>query len=269
MQCQSQVGNNWIVFYANNTVSDAQILCTAGTSGTANVGNLNFYCANTVFNSAISCNSVTMPLSGTVTMSTGIYGGSIGAGSVNNQAYLLLNVEYGGTREVARAQYINGDGPSCSFSAHAYFTSLSVQQPIQSTYSSAPTSKCIGYLNTAQSTTNVSMPIANHCYQLHSINIDAGTWLISGTASFLSTITSSLWLTTGISIGNSSSFDNLSNITTLPLSTDSLKTFIITLPQRYYSGTSTTVYILASIHYPNLCFGNNSPPSVLSAVRIA
>ena len=45
IQCLSTTGNNWIQFHANSTVTDAQILCTAGTSGTANVGNynLNFY----------------------------------------------------------------------------------------------------------------------------------------------------------------------------------------------------------------------------------
>ena len=54
MQCLLTIGNNWIQFCANNTPTDAQILCTAGTSGTANAGNLNFHCAEAVFNCEIS-----------------------------------------------------------------------------------------------------------------------------------------------------------------------------------------------------------------------
>ena len=53
-QCLSSLGYNWIHFHANNTVTDAQILCTAGTSGTSNVGNLNFYCNEAVFNCGIA-----------------------------------------------------------------------------------------------------------------------------------------------------------------------------------------------------------------------
>ena len=54
IQCLSATSNNWIQFYANNTATVAQILCTAGTSGVGNTGNLNFYCTEAIFNSIIS-----------------------------------------------------------------------------------------------------------------------------------------------------------------------------------------------------------------------
>ena len=53
IQCLSATGNNWIQFHANNTTTDAQILCTAGTSGGSNTGNLNFYSAYAIFNCPI------------------------------------------------------------------------------------------------------------------------------------------------------------------------------------------------------------------------
>ena len=54
IQALSTTGSNWLTFHANNTTTDAQILCTAGVSGTPNVGNLNFYCNEAVFNCGIS-----------------------------------------------------------------------------------------------------------------------------------------------------------------------------------------------------------------------
>ena len=54
IQALSATGNNWIQFRAFNTTTDAQILCTAGSYGTPNNGNLNFYCNEAVFNCGIS-----------------------------------------------------------------------------------------------------------------------------------------------------------------------------------------------------------------------
>ena len=54
IQALSTTGNNWIQFRAYNTTTDAQILCTAGSYGTPNVGNLNFYCNEAVFNCGIA-----------------------------------------------------------------------------------------------------------------------------------------------------------------------------------------------------------------------
>ena len=73
IQCLSATGNNWIEFHANNTTTDAQILCTAGTSGSSNTGNLNFYCANSVFNCPLTCTGVMMGLCNT-------HGGTISSG---------------------------------------------------------------------------------------------------------------------------------------------------------------------------------------------
>ena len=42
LQCLSATGNNWIQFPANNTTTDAQILCTAGTSGSGILVTLTF-----------------------------------------------------------------------------------------------------------------------------------------------------------------------------------------------------------------------------------
>jgi hypothetical protein len=62
-----------------------------------------------------------------ITWSTGGYGGSIIANLVQNVGgYIALNALQGSTFEVLRAQYVNGVGPSCSFSAPILATSLTV-----------------------------------------------------------------------------------------------------------------------------------------------
>ena len=197
----------------------------------------------------------------------------------NVGGYLTLNVLEGSTYEVLHAQYQINYGPSCSFSAPVYLTSLSVQQPIQlpSTYSSAPTSNCVGYLNTTQATAVVSMANANQCYSIHSMTISAGTWLVYGTASLItlqnSYITGGanalIQVQGGICFGTINSFDNTAYTTILPLMVSNPQNIIMTLPQRYYSGNGTTVYITVSISWANMCTSTISTPSVLSAVRIA
>ena len=80
------------IIYRKQLDTDAQILCTQGASGSADTGNLNFYCANSIFNCPISCQSITMAYGG-ISMSSGGYGGNIGAGIVQNVGgYLTLNV---------------------------------------------------------------------------------------------------------------------------------------------------------------------------------
>ena len=60
-------------------------------------------------------------------MESGGYGGNIGAGLVQNVGgYLCLNVIEGSAYEVLRAQYVNGVGPSCSFSVPAMVPSLTI-----------------------------------------------------------------------------------------------------------------------------------------------
>ena len=104
---------------------DAQLLVTAGTSGSSNTGNFIFYCGNAVFNSPI-----TMAYGG-ITMSSGGYGGSISAGLIQNVGgYLALNAVQGGTNEVLCVQYVNGIAPSCSFSAPIQAISLTVNNGI-------------------------------------------------------------------------------------------------------------------------------------------
>ena len=59
IQCLSTQNNDWTHFHANYFSTDAQILCTTGTSNTAYSGNLNFYCAFSVFNCSMICPALT------------------------------------------------------------------------------------------------------------------------------------------------------------------------------------------------------------------
>ena len=92
-------------------------------------------------------------------MSSGGYGGSIGAGIVQNVGgYLTLNAVQGGTNEVLRVQYVNGVGPSCSFSAPIQATSLTVNNGIVLNSTSAPpTINYIGYSNVVSLNGNVAL----------------------------------------------------------------------------------------------------------------
>ena len=57
----SQLGNNWLSFYANNTVADAQINCNNGTTDVINSGVLNYNAAKHVFNGKIQATSIIAP----------------------------------------------------------------------------------------------------------------------------------------------------------------------------------------------------------------
>ena len=57
----SQLGNNWLSFYANNTVADAQITCNNGTSGAINTGVLNYNASAHVFTGKIQTTAIIAP----------------------------------------------------------------------------------------------------------------------------------------------------------------------------------------------------------------
>ena len=56
-----QLGNNSLTFYANNTVPEAQIGCTNGTSGTVTSGVLSYNTATHIFNGKIQTATITAP----------------------------------------------------------------------------------------------------------------------------------------------------------------------------------------------------------------
>ena len=83
---------------------------------------MNFYCGTSFFNCPIAISA-----GKTITWSNGGYGGSIIADLVQNVGgYISLNALQGSTYEVLRAQYVNGVGPSCSFSSPVYVPSLTI-----------------------------------------------------------------------------------------------------------------------------------------------
>ena len=100
-----------------------------------------------------------------ITWSSGGYGGSIIANLVQNVGgYIALNALQGSTIEVLRAQYVNGVGPSCSFSAPVLATSVTVNNDficnsgIMTTSTSSPANiNYIGYTNTLKLTNSIAL----------------------------------------------------------------------------------------------------------------
>ena len=109
------------------------------------------------------------------------------------------------------------------------------------------------------------------------MTLSAGTWLVYGTASLITLQNINIidgghayiQVQAGICFITKDSFDNTAYNTILPLTVSYPQNINMTLPQRYYSGNATTVYITVSISWANMCTSTISPPSVLSAVRIA
>ena len=154
-----------------------------------------------------------------------------------------------------------------------YLTSNNISLP--STFTAAPTSNTLGYLTKVQNTSPiVPMPNANTCYPFYSMAITAGTWLIWGSICISAMNNNGgnpvqVTVQAGISIGSTSSFDDIGSTIVLPMTMTYPQCTLLPLPQRYYSGNGTTVYANASISVANSLFGTYTYPNTMNAVRIA
>ena len=134
---------------------------------------------------------------------------------------------------------------------------------LPSTYTSAPADATyLGYLKEVKNTTALTMN-ATSTTVLCSITLTAGVWFVTGVACFFPTTTSTF---VQAAISSTSVFDDFSQVTQFFSNSNGC---LINVPMKYYSGSGTTLNLVA------LCSGSTANanttnfPSTLRAVRIA
>ena len=134
---------------------------------------------------------------------------------------------------------------------------------LPSTYTSAPADATyLGYLKEVKNTTALTMN-ATSTTVLCSITLTAGVWIVTGVACFFPTTTSTF---VQAAISSTSVFDDFSQVTQFISNSNGC---LINVPMKYYSGSGTTLNLVA------LCSGSTANanttnfPSTLRAVRIA
>ena len=138
---------------------------------------------------------------------------------------------------------------------------------LPTSYTNAPAANCLGYMTYSSRTTNLSVPAATGTV-IHSININPGVWLLTGSAIF-STSGNANWFQIGLSTTNW--FDDYTYVVQYNTTTVSGSGQIIPIPMRYYVCTAAS-QIINLMLYVNGCsvmVGNYSTNTTIQSIQIA